>query len=298
MTSPRVRKAVIPAAGLGTRFLPATKAVPKEMLPVVDKPTLQYVVEEAVSAGIEDILIIVGRGKTTIEDHFDRSFELEATLEASGKTAELEAMRAIAELADIHYVRQGTPKGLGHAIGTARGHVGNEPFAVLLGDDMMHANAGHLANMLEMYERLQSSVIAVRKVPPNQISLYGCIAPGSDDGPDVTISGIVEKPSVDEAPSDMAVMGRYVFTPEIFDAIASTGPGRGGEIQITDAIGVLLGKQPVYAYVFESGRYDVGNKIDFLRATVELALERDDLADEFRAVLYDIVDRQRETHPH
>jgi UTP--glucose-1-phosphate uridylyltransferase len=296
MTAPRVRKAVIPAAGLGTRFLPATKAVPKEMLPVVDKPTLQYVVEEAVSAGIEDILIIIGRGKTTIEDHFDRSFELEATLDASGKTAELEAMRAIAELADIHYVRQGTPRGLGHAIGTARGHVGNEPFAVLLGDDMMHASSGHLANMLEMHERLQSSVIAVRKVPQNQISLYGCIAPGDSDGGDVTITGIVEKPSVDDAPSDMAVMGRYVFTPEIFDAIENTPPGRGGEIQITDSIGLILQSQPVYAYVFETGRYDVGNKIDFLRATVELALERDELADEFRSVLYEIVDRERETH--
>ena len=294
MSSQRVRKAVIPAAGLGTRFLPATKAVPKEMLPVVDKPTLQYVVEEAVSAGIDDILIIVGRGKTTIQDHFDRSFELEHTLEAGGKFAELEAMRAIADLADIHYVRQGTPRGLGHAVGTARGHVGNEPFAVLLGDDMMHERSGHLSNMLDMHERLQGSVIAVRKVPVHEVSLYGCIAPGDTVDGDITISGIVEKPPADEAPSDMAVMGRYVFTPEIFDAIDNTAPGRGNEIQLTDAIALLIGKQPVYAYAFEHGRFDVGNKLDYLRATVELALERPELADDFRQVLYAIVDRERE----
>jgi UTP--glucose-1-phosphate uridylyltransferase len=294
VTSKRVRKAVIPAAGLGTRFLPATKAVPKEMLPVVDKPTLQYVVEEAVNAGIEDILIIVGRGKTTIQDHFDRSFELEHTLEVGGKTAELEQMRAIADLADIHYVRQGTPRGLGHAVGTARGHVGNEPFAVLLGDDMMHERSGHLKNMLDMYERLQGSVIAVRKVPTHEVSLYGCIAPGDTVEGDITISGIVEKPAADEAPSDMAVMGRYVFTPEIFDAIDNTEPGRGNEIQLTDAIALLIDKQPVFAYAFTEGRFDVGNKLDYLRATVELALERPELADDFRRVLYDIVDRERQ----
>ena len=293
----RVRKAVIPAAGLGTRFLPATKAVPKEMLPVVDKPTLQYVVEEAVSAGIEDILIIIGRNKNAIEDHFDRSFELEANLESGGKLAELEDVRKITDLADIHYVRQGTPRGLGHAVGVARGHVGNEPFAVLLGDDMMHAKSGHLGNMLDMHERLQSSVIAVRRVPENEISLYGCIKPGDPDGDDITIAGMVEKPPASEAPSDMAVMGRYVFTPEIFDAIAQTAPGRGGEIQLTDAIDILLGTQKVYAYAFETGRYDVGNKVDYLRATVELALERPDLADEFRAILFDIVDREREKNP-
>ncbi|MEY2470679.1 MAG: UTP--glucose-phosphate uridylyltransferase [Actinomycetota bacterium] len=294
MTSPsRVRKAVIPAAGLGTRFLPATKAVPKEMLPVVDKPTLQYVVEEAVAAGIEDILIIIGRGKTTIEDHFDRSFELEASLEASGKFTELEQMRAIADLADIHYVRQGTPRGLGHAVGTARGHVGNEPFAVLLGDDMMHANAGHLANMLAMYDKHDASVVAVKKVAPHEVSLYGCIAPSETDG-DITITSIVEKPPVDEAPSNLCVMGRYVFTPEIFDALDDTPPGRGNEIQLTDAIGLLIEKQPVYAYPFETGRFDVGNKLDYLRATVELALERPELADDFRAILYEIVDADRQ----
>lgn len=289
----RVRKAVIPAAGLGTRFLPATKAVPKEMLPVVDKPTLQYVVEEAVSAGIDDILIIVGRGKSTIQDHFDRSFELEHTLEAGGKTEELEQMRAIANLADIHYVRQGTPRGLGHAVGTARGHVGNEPFAVLLGDDMMHERSGHLANMLDMHERLQGSVIAVRKVPSHEVSLYGCIAPGEPEGDDITIRGMVEKPAPEDAPSDMAVMGRYVFTPEIFDAIDNTPPGRGNEIQLTDAISLLTDKQSVYAYVFETGRFDVGNKLDYLRATVELALERPELGEDFRKILFEIADRER-----
>ncbi len=294
MTSKRIRKAVIPAAGLGTRFLPATKAVPKEMLPVVDKPTLQYVVEEAVAAGINDILIIVGRGKSTIQDHFDHSFELEHSLEANGKFAELEQMRSISQLADIHYVRQGTPRGLGHAVGTARGHVGNEPFAVLLGDDMMHERAGHLSNMLDMHERLQGSVIAVRKVPEHEISLYGCIAPGDTVEGDITISGIVEKPPLNEAPSDMAVMGRYVFSPEIFDAIDNTPPGRGNEIQLTDAIALLIQTQPVYAYVFEHGRFDVGNKLDYLRATVEFALERPELADDFRRVLYDIVDRERQ----
>lgn len=264
------------------------------MLPVVDKPTLQYVVEEAVSAGIEDILIIIGRNKTAIEDHFDRSFELEATLEAGGKFAELEQVRAIANLANIHYVRQGTPGGLGHAVGVARGHVGNEPFAVLLGDDMMHERSGHLANMLDMHERLQGSVIAVRKVPSHEVSLYGCIAPGEVVDGDITISSIVEKPPADEAPSDMAVMGRYVFTPEIFDAIEKTAPGRGNEIQLTDSIGLLIEKQPVYAYTFETGRFDVGNKLDYLRATVELALERPELADDFRQVLYEIVDRERQ----
>lgn len=294
MSSQRVRKAVIPAAGLGTRFLPATKAVPKEMLPVVDKPTLQYVVEEAVAAGIDDILIIVGRNKTTIEDHFDVSFELEKTLEEGGKTAELEQMRAISQLANIHFVRQGTPRGLGHAVGVARGHVGNEPFAVLLGDDMMHERAGHLNNMLDMHERLQGSVIAVRQVPPNEISLYGCITPGEPVGDDITITGMVEKPKPEEAPSNLAVMGRYVFTPEIFDAIENTAPGRGNEIQLTDAISLLAEKQSVFAYAFEEGRYDVGNKLDYLRATVELALERPELADDFRTILYAIVDRERE----
>jgi UTP--glucose-1-phosphate uridylyltransferase len=262
------------------------------MLPVVDKPAIQYVVEEAVAAGIDDIVIVVGRGKSAIQDHFDHSFELEHSLEASGKTALLEEMRAIAGLADIHYVRQGKPRGLGHAVGVARNHIGNEPFALFLEDDLYPDHA-HLQNMLAMYDRLQASVVAVKKVSPAEVSLYGCIAPGPPDGDDITISGIVEKPSVDEAPSNLCVMGRYVFTPEIFDALDNTPEGRGGEIQLTDAIALLIDKQPVYAYPFETGRFDVGNKVDYLRATVEIALQRPDLGDEFRAVLYDIVDRER-----
>ena len=293
MTSPRrVRKAVITAAGLGTRFLPASKAVPKAMLPVVDKPAIQYIVEEAVASGIDDIVIVIGRGKHAIEDHFDHSVELEHSLEASGKTALLEQVRAIADLADIHYVRQGNPRGLGHAVGVARNHIGDEPFALFLEDDL-YPDHKHLQTMLAMHERLQSSVVAVKKVSPAEVSLYGCIEVGETDGADVTIRAIVEKPSPEDAPSDLCVMGRYVFTPEIFDALDNTPPGRGDEIQLTDAITLLGDKQPVYAYTFESGRFDVGNKVDYLRATVELALERPDLADEFRPILFDIVDRER-----
>lgn len=298
MTSPRrVRKAVIPAAGLGTRFLPATKTVPKEMLPVVDKPAIQYVVEEAVNAGIRDILVITGRGKRPLEDHFDRSFELEYFLEESGRHELLESMRAIADMADIHYVRQGAPKGLGHAVLMAREHVGDEPFAVLLGDDLMHASSTVLVDMIDQQERTQSSIVAVKEVPPHEISLYGCISPSTvNDGGLIGIDGIVEKPAAEDAPSNFAVMGRYVFTPEIFDAIERTSPGRGGEIQLTDAISLLLEKQAVYGLPFTEGRFDVGNKIDYLRATVELALERPDLADEFRQILYDIVDAERQKH--
>jgi UTP--glucose-1-phosphate uridylyltransferase len=293
MTSPfRVRKAVITAAGLGTRFLPASKAVPKAMLPVVDKPAIQYIVEEAVAAGIEDIVIVIGRGKTAIPDHFDHSFELEHSLETSGKTALLEQVRAIADLADIHYVRQGTPKGLGHAVSVARSHVGNEAFALFLEDDL-YPDHSHLQNMLSLFAKHQASVVAVKAVEPNEVSLYGCIDPGELDG-DITINSIVEKPSLDEAPSNLCVMGRYVFTPEIFDALENTAPGRGGEVQLTDAIALLIAKQPVYAYAFEKGRFDVGNKLDYLRATVQIALERPDLRDEFRQFLFDVVDAERE----
>ena len=293
MTTTRVRKAVIPAAGLGTRFLPATKTVPKEMLPVVDKPAIQYVVEEAVRAGIRDILVITGRGKRTLEDHFDRSFELEYYLEQSGRDELLASMRAIADMADIHYVRQGQPMGLGHAVLMAREHVGDEPFAVMLGDDLMHETSTVLDDMIDHHERTQHSVIAVKEVPGEEISLYGCVRTEDKGDGLVGISEIVEKPAADEAPSNFAVMGRYVFTPEIFDAIDRTAPGRGGEIQLTDAIGLLLEKQPVYALPFTAGRFDVGNKLDYLRATVELALERPDLAGEFRQILFEIVDRER-----
>lgn len=286
-----VRKAVIPAAGMGTRFLPATKAVPKEMLPLVDKPTIQYVVEEAVSVGITDILIITGRGKRDIEDHFDRSVELEALLERGGKLDELDQMRSISSLADIHYIRQGEPLGLGHAVGMAREHVGDEPFAVLLGDDLMHPKSGILAGMIGAHERTGASVLALKKVVGREVSLYGCVAADPAGENLVDVSDIIEKPSPEEAPSDLGVMGRYVLTPRIFDSIAATRPGRGGEIQLTDAIKGLLPDEKVYGFTFSEGRFDAGNKIDFLKATVEFALERDDLGADLMAFLQEVVSR-------
>ncbi|MFZ6005103.1 MAG: UTP--glucose-1-phosphate uridylyltransferase GalU [Actinomycetota bacterium] len=283
MTS--VRKAVIPAAGLGTRFLPATKAQPKEMIPVVDKPAIQYVVEEAARSGIDDILIITGRGKRSLEDHFDRSVELEADLRAKGKQEELDQMIRLADLADIHYVRQGEPLGLGHAVSVARKHVGNDPFVVLLGDDIMDDESTVLQEMIEVHERTGSSVISCKEFPPDQISAYGCVAYEPAGERLLRVKSIVEKPEVGQAPSSWAVLGRYVFTPGIFDAIDQVKPGKGGEIQLTDAIGVLLETEEVLGYTFVHGRYDVGNKLDYLRATVELALARPDLGPEFKAWL-------------
>ena len=287
-----VRKAVIPAAGLGTRFLPATKAQPKEMLALVDKPAIQYVVEEAVRSGITDILIITGRGKRSLEDHFDRSFELEYYLEKAGKFDQLKEMRAIAEMADIHYVRQGEPKGLGHAVLVARQHVGNEPFAVMLGDDIMHERVGVLDSMLETFDQRHGSVVALKEVDRQEIRFYGCATPEPVDDNLVRILDIVEKPPVETAPSNLAVMGRYVFPPDIFDALDQVQPGQGGEIQLTDGIKVLLGEQPVFGWTFRDGRFDVGNKLDYLRATVELALERDDLGPGFKAFLIDLMRRE------
>jgi UTP--glucose-1-phosphate uridylyltransferase len=283
-----VRKAVIPAAGLGTRFLPATKAQPKEMLPVVDKPAIQYVVEEAVRAGIDDILIITGRGKRSLEDHFDRNVELELELEQRGRLEALKEIRALADLADIHYVRQGEPLGLGHAVSVARKHVGDNPFVVLLGDDLIDERLPLLEGMIEAYERLDSSVIALMEV--ENPSLYGCarVEPAGEDNL-VRMLDIVEKPAAADAPSNLAVMGRYVFSPSIFDALAQVQPGVGGEIQLTDAIALLLNEQTVYGYTFSEGRYDTGNKLDYLRATVELAARRDDLGPDFRAFLKDFV---------
>ena len=288
-----VRKVVIPAAGLGTRFLPASKSQPKEMLPVVDKPAIQYVVEEAVRVGIRDILIITGRGKRTLEDHFDRSFELEAELKAKDKQDLLEQVRAIADMADIHYVRQGEARGLGHAVGVARQHVGDEPFVVMLGDDLMDEKSDVLAQMLAVYGRYGRSVVALKEVARSEVSAYGCARPEAVEEGLVRLLGIVEKPAADEAPSNLAVMGRYVFTPEIFDALDRIQPGAGGELQLTDAIALLLEQQTVYGYVFETGRYDIGNKLDYLRATVELAIERDDIGPPFRAFLADLVERKK-----
>src|SRR3954471_18386704 len=286
-----VRKAVIPAAGLGTRFLPASKAQPKEMLPLVDKPAIQYVVEEAVRVGITDILIITGRGKRSLEDHFDRSFELEHELARGGKQDLLKEMQAIADLADIHYVRQGEARGLGHAVSVARKHVGDQPFVVMLGDDIMHERSPVLHEMIEGYGHHGNSVVALKQVTDAEIPFYGCAAVEPEENGLVRITDIVEKPPADEAPSNLAVMGRYLFTPAIFEALERTPPGKGDEIQLTDAIKLLLADDVVYGHPFEKGRYDVGNKLDYLRATVELALERDDLGPPFREWLAEYVKR-------
>jgi UTP--glucose-1-phosphate uridylyltransferase len=289
----RVRKAVIPAAGMGTRFLPATKSQPKEMLPVVDTPAIQYVVEEAVRAGLTDILIITGRGKRAIEDHFDRNFELEHYLEQQGKTDLLKEVQESSELGDIHYIRQKDALGLGHAVHVAREHVGNEPFAVLLGDDIMVDDSRLLRLMLDAHDRYGRSVLALKDVSPDEISSYGCVDPAEHVSEDlVTVRSIVEKPKKEEAPSTLAVIGRYVFTPEIFDALERIQPGAGGELQLTDAIGLLNQDQTVYGQVFTDGRFDIGQKVDFLRANVELALDREDLAPELTKYLLETLRRR------
>jgi UTP--glucose-1-phosphate uridylyltransferase len=285
----KVRKAVIPAAGLGTRFLPATKSQPKEMLPVVDKPAIQYVVEEAVRAGLDDILIITGRNKRAIEDHFDRNFELEYYLEQAGKHETLKDVQASAELASIHYLRQGDPRGLGHAVAVAREHVGNEAFAVLLADDIMVDDGELLRSMLDAHERYGRSVMALLQVSEEEISSYGCAAGETVHDALIEVKSIVEKPPRDEAPSNLAVFGRYVFTPEIFEALGRIQPGRGGELQLTDAISLLLDEQTVYGRLFVEGRHDIGQKLGVLRANVELALERPDMGPAVADMLRDIV---------
>ncbi len=290
----KVRKAVIPAAGLGTRFLPATKAQPKEMLPLLDKPAIQYVVEEAVLAGLTDIIIITGRGKHAIVDHFDRSFELEHFLEAKGKFDELKQVRAISDMASIHYIRQRDPLGLGHAVAAAEGHVRDEPFAVLLGDDLIVESQRLLQEMLAVHEKYGRSVLGAMEVSRDEISLYGCIEPELVENESLArVRSIVEKPPAEEAPSNLAAIGRYVLTPEIFDCLRRTQPGVGGELQLTDAINILAQEQAVYAYVFEGGRFDVGNKLDYLKATVELAIEREDIGKDFRTWLGDFVERKK-----
>jgi UTP--glucose-1-phosphate uridylyltransferase len=289
----KVRKAVIPAAGLGTRFLPATKAQPKEMLPIVDKPAIQYVVEEAVAAGLTDILIITGRGKRPIEDHFDRSIELEQFLEAKGKTDELKEVRAISDLASIHYIRQRDPLGLGHAVLSAEDHVAGEPFVVLLGDDLILEDSPLVDSMLKVHERYGRSVIAVQEVARDNIGLYGAIQPEFQEERLARVISIVEKPSPDEAPSNLAAIGRYVLMPEIFDCLRAIEPGKGGEVQLTDAINLLARQQAVYAYVFEGLRFDVGSKLDYLKAIIELAVDRDDLGEDLRDYLADLVQRKK-----
>jgi UTP--glucose-1-phosphate uridylyltransferase len=279
--SRRVTKAVIPAAGLGTRFLPATKATPKEMLPVVDKPAIQYVVEEAVAAGLDDVLMITGRNKRALEDHFDRNYELEDMLAAKGDKAKLALVQEATELATVHYVRQGEPKGLGHAVLCAAQHVGDEPFAVLLGDDLIDVRDPLLARMIEVQQRLGGSVIALIEVEPSQIQLYGCAAIEPTDQPDVVrVTDLVEKPKVDP-PSNLALIGRYVIAPEVFDVLRETQPGAGDEIQLTDALRVLAHRVcnggPVHGVLFSGRRYDTGDRADYLRAVIRLAVERDDL---------------------
>jgi len=281
----RVRKAVFPAAGLGTRFLPATKASPKEMLPLVDKPLIQYVVEEAVASGIESVIIVTGRGKTAIEDHFDVSFELEKLLEARGKQAELKAMRAISEMARVSYVRQSEALGLGHAVLQARDLVGDEPFAVMLSDDIIDSETPALRQLLDVYEKYDAPVIGTMQVAGEAISRFGVIAGEEVEDGVFKITDMVEKPSFANAPSDLAIIGRYVLTPDIFAEIEKTSPGAIGEIQITDAMRSLLKKRPFYAVRFKGKRYDAGDKLGFLIATVELALKHADLAPEFREYL-------------
>jgi UTP--glucose-1-phosphate uridylyltransferase len=287
-----VRKAVIPAAGLGTRFLPATKANPKEMLPLVDTPAIQLVVEEAVRAGLTDILIVTGRGKGPIEDHFDRSVELEVFLEEKGKLDELKQVREISDMADIHYIRQKEAAGLGHAVSLAKAHVNGEPFAVLLGDDLIHPAVPLLEEMVTASDERGASVIAAMEVEPADISLYGCITPETPGERVSRVIRIVEKPPVAEAASNLAAIGRYVFTPEIFDAIERTEPGHGGEIQLTDAINLMAQERPVFALSFDRGRFDVGNKLDYLKATVTFALEREDVGPGFRAWLTALMKRE------
>jgi UTP--glucose-1-phosphate uridylyltransferase len=276
----KVRKAIIPAAGLGTRFLPATKAQPKEMLPIVDKPTIQYIIEEAVASGIEDIIIVTGRGKRAIEDHFDKSYELEETLAKKGKYEQLEEVQGISKLANIHYIRQKEPLGLGHAVSCASRFIGDEPFAVLLGDDIVHSQEKPcLKQLIDVYERYNSSVIGVQEVPKQDVSKYGVISinhNGIEDGV-YHIHDLVEKPKIEEAPSNYAIMGRYVLRPEIFTILENLTPGAGGEIQLTDAIKELNLIQMVVGFEFDGVRHDVGDKFGFIKATLDFALEREDL---------------------
>ncbi|WP_417898879.1 UTP--glucose-1-phosphate uridylyltransferase GalU [Bacillus haimaensis] len=288
----KVKKAIIPAAGLGTRFLPATKAQPKEMLPIVDRPTIQYIIEEAIQSGIEEILIVTGRGKRAIEDHFDRSLELEETLIAKEKYEQLEEIKMISEMADIHYIRQKEPKGLGHAIWCARKFIGNEPFAVMLGDDIVVSKEEPcLKQLINEFEMKNSSVIGVQEVPDSDLSSYGVIDyDKNESGKDLfKVNALVEKPPLEEAPSNLAIMGRYVLTPEIINILETIEPGRGNEIQLTDALQELTNIQDVYGYHFKGRRYDIGNKFGFIQAQVEFALMRDDLRDPVSKLLKDLV---------
>ncbi|OCT16987.1 UTP--glucose-1-phosphate uridylyltransferase [Paenibacillus pectinilyticus] len=287
----KIRKAIIPAAGLGTRFLPATKAQPKEMLPIVDKPAIQYIVEEAIESGIEDIIIVTGRNKRAIEDHFDKSVELEMMLEEKGNTKLLEIVQSVSNLADVHYIRQKQPLGLGHAILCARKFIGDEPFAVLLGDDILQSSPPGLKQMMDIYEQTETSVIAVQEVPWADVSKYGIISPATSYANYRLIEDLVEKPDRDQAPSNLAVIGRYIIMPEIFRILERQEPGRGGEIQLTDALRVLNRDQQMAAYLMQANRYDVGDKMGYIEATIELALQRPDLQEQVKAYLRTLMGR-------
>ena len=286
----RVRKAIIPAAGLGTRFLPATKSQPKEMLPIVDKPTLQYIIEECVASGIEEILIITGRNKKSIEDHFDRSVELEMELEKSGKEEMLKMVREISDMVNIHFIRQKEPRGLGHAILCAKTFVGNEPFAVLLGDDVVYNdNKPCLKQLIDCYEEYKTSVLGVQTVEPQDVNKYGIVGGLHIEDRVYKVKNLIEKPAVEEAPSNVAILGRYIITPKIFEILENTKPGKGNEIQLTDALLELIKHEAMYAYDFEGRRYDVGDKLGFLQATVEYALRKEELRDGFIEYLRTII---------
>jgi len=284
----RVKKAIIPAAGLGTRFLPATKAQPKEMLPIVDKPTIQYIVEEAIDSGIEEILIVTGRNKRAIEDHFDRSVELELELARKNNNGLLKQVQDISNLVDIHYIRQKEAKGLGHAIYCARTLLGDEPFAVMLGDYVVSSRIPCLRQLMDVFEDYSNTVLGVQKVSPDDVNKYGIISCEELGERLYKVKDLVEKPAINDAPSNVAILGRYIITPEIFDILGKTEPGSGGEIQLTDALRTLGNSQPMYAYNFEGKRYDIGSKLGFLQATVEFALQREDLKDEFIEYLKEV----------
>lgn len=284
----KVKKAVIPAAGWGTRLLPATKSQPKEMLPIVDKPSIQYIVEEAVAAGIEDILIITSKDKQSIEDHFDKSQALEFALEKQGKTDLLAEVKSISEMITIHSVRQKEQKGLGHAISCAKSFIGNQPFAVLLADDIMQSQEPVIKQMMKVYEEKESAVLGCKTVAEKDVNKYGIVDFSQKEGNVYKVEDLIEKPSLEKAPSKLAILGRYIITPEIFEILETTKPGKGGEIQLTDALKTLLQQRDVYGYDFEGRRYDIGNKMGFLKTTVELALTREDLGPEFKAYLKQI----------
>jgi UTP--glucose-1-phosphate uridylyltransferase len=284
-----IKKAVIPAAGLGTRFLPATKAQPKEMLPIVDKPTIQYIIEEAVKSGIEDIIIVTGRSKRAIEDHFDKSVELEMLLQKTGKFEMLEVVERISNMVDIHYVRQKEPLGLGHAVLCARKFIGNEPFAVLLGDDIVDSEVPALKQMIEQYDQVQSTILGCNEVPRSETDKYGIVDYTEQFGELYKVKSLVEKPAVEDAPSTQAIVGRYILTPTIFDMLEQIGPDKKGEIQLTDAIDKLLGEESIYSYIIKGKRYDVGDKFGFLQASIDFAMQRPDLRPKLQAYLKQII---------